>query len=473
MRQTVWRTPSSSTTSAVGGSSTGSRSVSPLASESPQMAERLARHERRRSRRSLLALGVVCSWGRMSVPGGLSSRAPMTPVVCRSTPLSSVAVMRYAVKVGPVVDHEGAVGQPRREVLARHLVPLVAVRLGRAGRSARRCADRDRRAPLAAGRRSRRRAGRSPGPRSERCRSYRMPAKGSKRATARSLAGSAMAFALDLDGVIWLGEDPIPGAAEAVARLRAAGEAVVFCTNNSSQPVGAVEAKLAAHGIPAEGDVITSAMAGASLVEPGERVLVCAGPGVVEALEARGAVRGARRRRRRRDGRVPPGLRLRAHADRVHRRPARRPAPRHERRQQLSHARRASSPAAARSSPRSRRGRGPAPSWPASRTRPWPTSSAPASVPRGRWWAIGPTPTGSSPGPSGTGSRSCSPGCRPPTKGMDPAPDVVAADLADAGRIGSRDRLRTFASTLRTFVGSGHGPERRPEAIHRCGDGIP
>ena len=99
-----------------------------------------------------------------------------------------------------------------------------------------------------------------------------------------------MAFVLDLDGVIWLADDPIPGSAEAVARLRAAGEAVVFCTNNSSEPVATVEAKLAEHGIPSHGEVLTSAMAAATLVEPGERVLVCAGPGVVEALTTRGAV---------------------------------------------------------------------------------------------------------------------------------------------------------------------------------------
>jgi 4-nitrophenyl phosphatase len=96
-------------------------------------------------------------------------------------------------------------------------------------------------------------------------------------------------FALDLDGVIWLADDPIPGSGDAVARLRAAGEPVVFVTNNSSQVVGAVEAKLARHGIPADGDVVTSAMAAAALVEPGERVLVCGGPGVTEAIERRGA----------------------------------------------------------------------------------------------------------------------------------------------------------------------------------------
>jgi HAD superfamily hydrolase (TIGR01450 family) len=99
-----------------------------------------------------------------------------------------------------------------------------------------------------------------------------------------------MGWVLDLDGVVWLGDRPIPGASEAVARLRGAGEQVVFATNNSSQPVAEVEAKLARQGIPAEGDVVTSAMAGASLVQPGERALVCAGPGVVEALDARGAV---------------------------------------------------------------------------------------------------------------------------------------------------------------------------------------
>lgn len=97
-----------------------------------------------------------------------------------------------------------------------------------------------------------------------------------------------MGFALDLDGVVWLGEAPVRGAAEAVRRLRAARHDVVFCTNNSSQVVGDAVAKLARHGIP-DAEVFTSAMAAAALVEPGERVLVCAGDGVTEAVSARGA----------------------------------------------------------------------------------------------------------------------------------------------------------------------------------------
>jgi 4-nitrophenyl phosphatase len=97
-------------------------------------------------------------------------------------------------------------------------------------------------------------------------------------------------WVLDLDGVVWLGDEAIAGSAGAVARLRAAGETVLFATNNSSAVVADQEAKLARCGIPPGGGVITSAMAGAMLVEPGWRVLVCAGPGVDEALEQRGAV---------------------------------------------------------------------------------------------------------------------------------------------------------------------------------------
>jgi len=97
-------------------------------------------------------------------------------------------------------------------------------------------------------------------------------------------------WVLDLDGVVWLADQPIAGAGAAVARLRAAGRRVLFATNNSSVPVAEQEAKLARFGIAARGDVVTSAMAGARLVEPGERVLVCGGPGIVEAVTARGAV---------------------------------------------------------------------------------------------------------------------------------------------------------------------------------------
>jgi glycerol 3-phosphatase-2 len=97
----------------------------------------------------------------------------------------------------------------------------------------------------------------------------------------------------DLDGVVWRGETPIPGAPEGIERLRDAGLRLGFVSNNSSQPVSEVTAKLAAAGVLASADdVITSALAAASLLAtelaPGAPVLACAGPGVIEALSAAG-----------------------------------------------------------------------------------------------------------------------------------------------------------------------------------------
>ncbi|MEZ5341660.1 MAG: HAD-IIA family hydrolase [Acidimicrobiales bacterium] len=97
-------------------------------------------------------------------------------------------------------------------------------------------------------------------------------------------------WALDLDGVLWTGKDPIAGSADAVSLLRQAGHDVIFVTNNSFATIAEQEAKLASFGIEAAGHVVSSAQAGASLVEAGERVYVLGGPGVVEAVEARGAV---------------------------------------------------------------------------------------------------------------------------------------------------------------------------------------
>ena len=96
------------------------------------------------------------------------------------------------------------------------------------------------------------------------------------------------AWVFDLDGVIWRGDTPIDGGIKGVQRVIAAGRDVLFVTNFSYSLLAEQEAKLARFGIDAGGRVITSAMAAAELVREGERALVCAGPGVVEALHARG-----------------------------------------------------------------------------------------------------------------------------------------------------------------------------------------
>lgn len=93
----------------------------------------------------------------------------------------------------------------------------------------------------------------------------------------------------DLDGVVWLAHEAIPGSVEAIEAIRRSGRRVLFATNNSRATLAEQAEKLAAIGISAVGDLVTSASAAAVLVEPGSRVLVAGGPGIHEAVLAAGA----------------------------------------------------------------------------------------------------------------------------------------------------------------------------------------
>lgn len=105
--------------------------------------------------------------------------------------------------------------------------------------------------------------------------------------TAGSCAGIHTVLC-DLDGVVWLARRAIPGAVEAIAAIRRSGRRVLFVTNNSVAPEDELIEALAAIDIPAQGDVVTSAMAAAGLIDEGSRVLVVGESGVVEAIERRG-----------------------------------------------------------------------------------------------------------------------------------------------------------------------------------------
>jgi HAD superfamily hydrolase (TIGR01450 family) len=71
----------------------------------------------------------------------------------------------------------------------------------------------------------------------------------------------------DLDGVIYLIDKPIAGAAEAVERLRADGTAVAYATNNASRRAADVAALLSGMGVPAAPhEVLTSAGAAAAML---------------------------------------------------------------------------------------------------------------------------------------------------------------------------------------------------------------
>lgn len=71
----------------------------------------------------------------------------------------------------------------------------------------------------------------------------------------------------DLDGVVWRGHDPIDGAAEAIAAVRASGTRVQFLTNEPGNSRSAIAIRLTDMGISATADdVMTSAAALARVV---------------------------------------------------------------------------------------------------------------------------------------------------------------------------------------------------------------
>ena len=98
---------------------------------------------------------------------------------------------------------------------------------------------------------------------------------------------------LDLDGVVYVGPEAVPGVAGSLARARAAGMRLGFVTNNASRTPEEVAEHLTALGVAAAApDVITSSQAAAAVVRErhgtGAPVLPVGGPGVAAALEAEG-----------------------------------------------------------------------------------------------------------------------------------------------------------------------------------------
>ena len=94
----------------------------------------------------------------------------------------------------------------------------------------------------------------------------------------------------DLDGVVWLMHQPIPGSVDAISRLREAGHRVLFVTNNSHSSANEQAAVLESIGVPAVGDVVTASQSAGALLRAGERVLTCGGPGVMQAITDAGAI---------------------------------------------------------------------------------------------------------------------------------------------------------------------------------------
>jgi glycerol-1-phosphatase len=100
---------------------------------------------------------------------------------------------------------------------------------------------------------------------------------------------------LDLDGVVYLGDEVIAAAPAALERVRELGVRVAFVTNNSYRPPDLVAEKLGRLGVKAATEeVLTSAQATVRLLGgrqglDGVKVLVVGGPGLRQALEGAGA----------------------------------------------------------------------------------------------------------------------------------------------------------------------------------------
>jgi HAD superfamily hydrolase (TIGR01450 family) len=101
------------------------------------------------------------------------------------------------------------------------------------------------------------------------------------------------ALLLDLDGVVYVGPHAVPHAVESISAAAARGVVAAYVTNNAARPPAVVAGHLRELGLDVvDDDVVTSAQAGARevavRVPAASKVLAVGGPGVAEALRARG-----------------------------------------------------------------------------------------------------------------------------------------------------------------------------------------
>lgn len=108
-----------------------------------------------------------------------------------------------------------------------------------------------------------------------------------------ALADQFDGLLVDLDGVVWIGREMVPGAAEALSKLLANGKELVFVTNNSVKRPCEYAARLRDAGIDiADERVLTGGAATARLaaqrVGHGGTAYVIGAPGFKETVAAAG-----------------------------------------------------------------------------------------------------------------------------------------------------------------------------------------
>ena len=81
-----------------------------------------------------------------------------------------------------------------------------------------------------------------------------------------ALADDFDGLLIDLDGVVWIGREPVPGSAEALRELLAAGKEIVFVTNNPTKPPPVYAERLQGLGIEVGPErIVTAGMVAARL----------------------------------------------------------------------------------------------------------------------------------------------------------------------------------------------------------------
>jgi HAD superfamily hydrolase (TIGR01458 family) len=98
------------------------------------------------------------------------------------------------------------------------------------------------------------------------------------------------AILVDIDGVLHVSGEPIPGAAEGVERLRADGHALRFVTNNTTRARARLAEELRAIGVPIEEDEIETTPLAAGKLLAGQRVLALVMAAIRPDLERNAAL---------------------------------------------------------------------------------------------------------------------------------------------------------------------------------------
>jgi glycerol-1-phosphatase len=108
-----------------------------------------------------------------------------------------------------------------------------------------------------------------------------------------ALADEFDGFLVDLDGVVWVGREMVPGSAETLRSLLEAGKEIVFITNNPGRPAYSYAERLAESGIAVDATrVVTAgevtARLAAERVGPGGTAFAIGAPAFHETVAATG-----------------------------------------------------------------------------------------------------------------------------------------------------------------------------------------